>query len=481
MNILFFLIIGLITSFIFPPYFFLPLGFVTFSTLSFFFYNNYKNLKLIHYFFYGFLFGISFFSSYLLWIINPFFVFEETSNYFFISFLLIILLSIILGLNFILINYFNKPNIFVIPIVFTIFEFIISQIFTGFPWVCFSLIISNFYPGLILIKYFGSIPSTFIILLFFNLPLVFIIKELSSITKYSTLSVILIVPLLLLFNYLDINKSNVSKSVQIDIFQINKKINDIERNTKNLDYLKKLILKSDSEILVFGENNYPNLINDISNFELANILKDNQTLVIGSSRIENNKIYNSLISYNKNKISIFDKKILVPFGEYLPLRKYLYFMEEITGPSDFTTGNKERIIKINNNLTFIPIICYEITFYWKIINSSNYDSDFIINITNDYWFGNLLGPYQHFYITKLRATEFNKTIIRVSNNGISAILDSKGNIIQNTTLNDEQKITHNLTFTKTKSYFKFHQYIKILFLIIIILYFIICVIKNEKK
>ena len=81
------------------------------------------------------------------------------------------------------------------------------------------------------------------------------------------------------------------------------------------------------------------------------------------------------------------------------------------------------------------MICYEIVFYWKLLNKSNYKSDFIVNITNDFWFGKYSGPYQHFYLTKIRAAEFNKPIIRVSNNGISAVIDNNGKILNNTELN----------------------------------------------
>ena len=94
---------------------------------------------------------------------------------------------------------------------------------------------------------------------------------------------------------------------------------------------------------------------------------------------------------------------------------------------DYNVGDKKRIIKINNNISYIPVICYEIIFYWKLVDNINLNSDLIINITNDIWFGKYLGPYQHFYHSKLRAAEIGKPLIRVSNNGISAIFNENGN------------------------------------------------------
>ena len=75
---------------------------------------------------------------------------------------------------------------------------------------------------------------------------------------------------------------------------------------------------------------------------------------------------------------------------------------------------------------------------------SNNNGSFIVNITNDFWFGDYLGPYQHFYLTKIRAAEFNKPIIRVSNNGISAVIDNNGRVLNKTKLNNTEKFKHKL-------------------------------------
>ena len=115
------------------------------------------------------------------------------------------------------------------------------------------------------------------------------------------------------------------------------------------------------------------------------------------------------------------------------------------------------------------MICYEIIFYWKIINNKNINSDFIVNITNDTWFGKYLGPYQHFYFSKLRASEFNKPIIRVSNNGISGIINSDGKIISFIELNKSRSIRLNINFKDNNKYYKMHYYLNIYLLIILLL------------
>ena len=116
-------------------------------------------------------------------------------------------------------------------------------------------------------------------------------------------------------------------------------------------------------------------------------------------------------------------------------------------------------------------------FYWKLINKINYDSDFIINITNDIWFGNYIGPYQHFYLTKLRASEFNKPLIRVSNNGISAIIDNNAQILKNTELNKYSELEYKFKFNKNKTYYFIHKY----FLLTLLLIFIAVIIFQYKQ
>ena len=102
-------------------------------------------------------------------------------------------------------------------------------------------------------------------------------------------------------------------------------------------------------------------------------------------------------------------------------------------------------------------------------NKLNNESNFIVNITNDFWFGDYLGPYQHFYLTKIRAAEFNKPIIRVSNNGISAVIDNNGVVLNKTQFNKTEKFKHKLLFKENHNFVNFHLIFKIYFFIIFIL------------
>ncbi len=360
--------------------------------------------------------------------------------------------------------------IFLIPIIFVVFENIISIILYGFPWINFSLIVSNIEIFLIISKYFGSFVISFFVLLLYCLPV--IIFEKVDKKSFIVFILILILPISFLlfkeiFNSEDFVQNN--KNIKVEVIQLNKNINETTHNSSQFfNKIIDMISKSNAELLIFGENNI-SLITDEKIDKIKINLKENQNVVIGGTRIFENKYFNSLVNISKYQVKYFDKKILVPFGEFIPFRNLLNFFEPIAGQNDYSIGTKERLISLNSSLSYIPIICYEVIFYWKLLNSQNHHSNFIINITNDIWFGKYIGPYQHLYLTKLRAAEFSKSIIRVSNNGVSAIINERGEIISNTKLNEENNFVYDTNILNKKNYYYYHNIFNIYFFIILIL------------
>ena len=206
-------------------------------------------------------------------------------------------------------------------------------------------------------------------------------------------------------------------------------------------------------------------------------IKDNKKVIIGATTIKDGDYYNSFFLLEKNKIQKFDKQILVPFGEFLPFRKYLNFMEIISGSTDYQKGDAERIITTSDNLKILPIICYEIVFD-KIFNNINKkEIDILVNITNDSWFGTRSGPYQHFYISRLKSLVANKSLLRVSNNGISAIIDNNGKIIKSSKLNKITQLKYKLKINNNKSYFFTHK----IFTFYLFSIFIFLIIYSKRK
>ena len=454
----------------------LPIGFVIFPYfIKILIESNYKK-TFINYFLYGFFFGFGFLLIYLSWIHNPFLVYEDTKSFAALSLLLIFFLSIFFGLSFELFKISKQPVYIILatPFVFISTEFIISNILYGFPWISFSLILSNNLFGFYLIKYFGTLTSGFLIILIFSIT-TFLFYSF-KINKSKKLIIFLYLPFFFIFlapiYHFFFYKSNTSKELKIDIYQIVKPLEKINEDKIEQDIID-VINTSESDLIIFAENNFPYLIDLKNDYRISKYIKNNKKVIIGGTRHENGKYYNSFFLFENDKIKYFDKKILVPFGEFLPFRKYLKFMESITGTFDFETGKKERILITDNNLKILPIICYEIIFD-KIFNN-NYakEINILINITNDLWFGNKIGPYQHFYITRTKSLIANKPLVRVSNNGISAIINENGKILESTNLNQESNINYKIEINSKPNYIIFHKlfsyYLLFIFIILLII------------
>ena len=225
---------------------------------------------------------------------------------------------------------------------------------------------------------------------------------------------------------ISLNQLNIHQSDKSNVFLKKERFVEISKTIKD----------GGNYIFIFSETDYPYVIknNDIVKI-FQNLLASDQSVIIGGIRKDMKNYYNSMYFITKNSFQVFDKKILVPFGEFLPLRYILSFLELIVGSVDFSSGKNDRLIKLDNNLDFIPVICYEIVFFNDLLKTINNKSPLLINITNDAWFGKHSGPYQHFYLSRIRSVEFNKFLIRVSNNGVSAIIDNYGKIIKFLPLN----------------------------------------------
>ena len=163
-------------------------------------------------------------------------------------------------------------------------------------------------------------------------------------------------------------------------------------------------------------------------------------VIFGILRIdERDRLYNSLVlSREDQPPQIYDKRHLVPFGEYLPFEDWLLrngfgFAPELFGVG-FSAGRSATPMILSNSVKILPMICYEIIFP-RAVSAARQDADVIVQISNDAWFGGFSGPAQHLEITRLRAIEQGMPIIRVSNPGISAVIDGRGEIVDQMPLN----------------------------------------------
>ena len=344
-----------------------------------------------------------------------------------------------------------------------------------------------------ILTYIGTYSLNLLSITIFLLPIIFFFKYKSS-TKFFFLSFGLI---LVFVNYLHGNlkiknfekkmydKLNttirvVSPNVPIEKFLTN---TDTEKNINELIGLSNPNANKKT-IFIFPEGIIASIyFKDLEFYK--NIFKENyninHNIILGISSINQNKIYNSLIALNSETELLYkyNKNKLVPFGEFLPFENFFkkIGLKKITqGYQSFSADNKREILEIDQ-LKFVPLICYEIIYSGKINQNKNY-YDFILNISEDGWFGKSIGPEQHLSHSIFRSIEEGKNVIRSTNNGISAFVNPKGQNIKQISTNgyfDVNKIKR-----VDKTYFAKHGN-KIFFYFVLIYTTLIVILKIREN
>lgn len=170
---------------------------------------------------------------------------------------------------------------------------------------------------------------------------------------------------------------------------------------------------------------------------LGALVEEGQTLLAGAVRVEGDgsspRYYNAVIAIDDagQIYDAADKVRLVPFGEYLPfsgILSRLGMQRLVHSVSDFSAGSSRHAITTASGVKAVPFICYEIIFP-GMAGHGDADGDLILNVTNDAWFGDTPGPYQHFRQAQLRAVEAGRPLVRAANNGISGVIDAYGRVV----------------------------------------------------
>jgi apolipoprotein N-acyltransferase len=147
-------------------------------------------------------------------------------------------------------------------------------------------------------------------------------------------------------------------------------------------------------------------------------------------------MYNSafLVGPDATVLGRYDKIHLVPFGEYIPLRWILFFLDKLVeGIGDFRSGEAYTVMSIPQG-RFAVLICFEVIFPDLVRHFASHGAQFLVNITNDAWFGYSPASYQHLSMVVFRAVENRLPIVRAANTGISAVIDPMGRLVQQTDL-----------------------------------------------
>ncbi|MBZ5536453.1 MAG: apolipoprotein N-acyltransferase [Acidobacteriia bacterium] len=338
-------------------------------------------------------------------------------------------------------------------------EFLQTHLFGGFPW-CLL--------GYSLVNYLGLMQMTTVTGIYGVSFLVCGINVLLSHALYQRkrplfVGIAIVLGLLLTGDFavrtwwLGASTETVSSRLQagpsvhdVDILQVNiPQDTDWTRPVFDswLLTLEKMILASHAEIAVMPENPAPFYYPDDRAFtERLEAMADRSgSFLVAGVVMSHDDAQGQAGTFNSaatlapdgHLVAAYDKQHLVPFGEYVPLRKYLSFAGKLTREvSDFTAGDKFTLSLLNGNRAGISI-CYEAIFPDLVRRFTAAGAEVLINVTNDGWYGDSSAPYQHFEMSRVRAIENRRYLIRAANTGISAIVDPYGRIIKKTKLNTQ--------------------------------------------
>jgi len=143
---------------------------------------------------------------------------------------------------------------------------------------------------------------------------------------------------------------------------------------------------------------------------------------------EGGKFYNSVFHMDARGVVLgrYDKRHLVPFGEYIPLRSVLFFLRKLTaGDEDFSAGTGPALFRFGGR-PVAASVCYEALFPALTRDGVLGGAAWLVNVTNDAWFGDTVAPHQHLAMARMRCVEFRRPMVRAANSGISAIIDADG-------------------------------------------------------
>ena len=228
---------------------------------------------------------------------------------------------------------------------------------------------------------------------------------------------------------------------------------------RNLEIYEKLTLEAltnspKADLIIWPEGSLPIDLNNRDGLlsRLSSLINEDQKIIVGSSAIEENQLFNRLyiIDHQGKIIDFYDKQKLVLFGEYIPFVKPIVSKFLNLG-MNYTPGTNQKILKLQKNINAVPMICFESIFNYKSINTEVCNADMVIQISNDSWFGKWYGPHQHLANSLLRSVEFQKPLIRSTPSGITSVVDYSGKIIETIPTNKKGYLYYQHPINKYKS------------------------------
>ncbi|WP_299267762.1 apolipoprotein N-acyltransferase [uncultured Psychrosphaera sp.] len=515
-NLLLFLLGGLLTL-SYSPFHIWFIPFITFPVLLIASLNSPDAKQAAKY---GFVFGLGWFSFGLSWVHNAISDFGGLPLIF--SLLLMLMLASYMAVYPALVSWLfhksqSKFSVLIIAPIWLAVEYLRSVIFTGFPWLSigYSQLTSSLSGYVPIVGEFGLqvIVMLVVCLILISLQLTsFKIKsedpsskQSKAISKPQTLALSAIVIIFIsghLLTYYQWNENN-NKHVDLALVQGNitqsmKWQPENERPTMLKYYELSSPHFDSSDLIIWPEAAVPRIESSANRF-LTDIdkraLDSNTALITGIVDYQKVTTYafNNVIALGKKNTqdtigdyqylnsNRYSKHHLLPFGEFVPFESLLRKLAPIFDLpfSSFNRGDYQQDNLIANGFNIAPAICFEIAFPKQINANLTNDTDFILTLSNDAWFGDSHGPWQHLEIAQMRALEFAMPVVRVTNNGVTAVIDAQGNIASSIKQDVADVLTYKLALSESHSFYKRFGNLTTLVFIVLLCGFLI--ISRKKK
>jgi apolipoprotein N-acyltransferase len=395
----------------------------------------------------GFIYGLGLFGCGVTWLFNSLYYYGQAPMVVAMSMVLlgVIVLSLFPAIVFQIFSKLRDQSACLQIVGFVglwvLIEWMRSWVFTGFPWLALghSLVDS---PLRGVMPIFGTYGGTAVIALLSVTSACLILGLLKVSIKNLITPILVIVACVVL---VDVRWTQAASQQAIKVAAVQANIMEElkwRRDLRNDIYQQHIQLSEpylDHDVIVWPETAIPTFY-DIAYQEylhsyVERLAKIDTEIVVGAftRTFTDEAIFNSIITLSR-PTQIYSKQHLVPFGEYLPLRNFFsLFNRFVTIPaSNLSPGDNLPVMTVNDRPVGVSI-CYEAVFARDILPALP-KAQWLINVTNDAWFGDSLAPYQHLQISRVRALETGRYMVRAANSGISAIINDQGELLRGTEL-----------------------------------------------
>ncbi|TBR16277.1 apolipoprotein N-acyltransferase [bacterium] len=347
----------------------------------------------------------------------------------------------------------GKRVLVFIPVVWVLLEFLRSYLLTGFPWAVLGYSQTSNLAVIQIADITGTWGISFLVVLVnMALYMVCFAHPAKNIRKQIALITLTSAAIVLGYGFLKLLHTDKGPSVvqeRVAVVQGNIP-QELKWDRHAQEYiinkytgLTHKALNDSPDLIIWPEASWPFLLTgeDILDKKGVEFLdKLNSPLIFGAVTVREGLYYNSAIFSRRNSksLGIYDKLHLVPFGEYIPLKRAFPFLETIAPIGDITRGNRYAIFSAKND--FSVLICFEDLFPELSRRFVSRGATFLVNITNDAWYKETTAAYQHLQASIMRAVENRVPVIRSANTGISAFIDNKGRVVSLVQDNSGRKI-----------------------------------------